>query len=150
MPPFRAYEHLLRLALLFAAGTIAFLVVRWALVPSDYGRFGPYRANALLEIRAHPIAYAGQTACVECHSDVAEARKSNAHARISCETCHGPLASHAADPSVAASKPDPRAVCAVCHLPDSAKPAGFKTVVFNDHADPGACTSCHPAHAPRL
>ena len=150
MPPFRAYEHLFRLALLFAAGVIAFLVVRWALVPSDYGRYGPYRANALIESRARPIVYAGQAACVDCHTDVADARRTNAHARISCETCHGPLASHAADPAVAARTPDPRAVCAVCHLPDTAKPASLKTVVFDDHADPGACTTCHPPHAPQL
>jgi len=150
MPPFRAYEHLARLALLFAAGTIVFLVVRWALVPADYGRFGPYRANALTEIQARPIVYAGQAACVDCHTDVAEVRRANTHARISCETCHGPLAAHAADPAVAARKPDPRAVCAVCHLPDAAKPASLKTVVFDDHADSGPCTSCHPPHAPQL
>lgn len=150
MPPFRAYEHLVRLALLFAAGTLAFLVVRSALVPSDYGELGPYRASALVEIRARPIVYAGQAACVECHTDVAEARATNSHARISCETCHGALAAHATDPSIAAGTPHPRAICAVCHRPDPAKPAGFKTVVFDDHADPGACTSCHPSHAPRL
>lgn len=148
MPPFRSYEHLLRLAALFAAGVALFVVLRWLLVPADYGQIGPYRAGALAQNRARPIVHAGQAACVECHADVADIRKANAHERIGCESCHGPLAAHAIDPSVAAPRPDPRATCAVCHLPDAAKPRAFKTVTFAEHADPGACTTCHPAHAP--
>ena len=149
MPPFRSYEHLLRLAALFALGVALFLGLRWVLVPSDYGRLGPYRAGALAANQARPIVYAGQAACVDCHSDVADIRKTDAHARISCESCHGPLAAHAMDPAVKAARPDPRAVCAVCHLPSSAKPPGFKTVNFADHAGPEACTTCHRAHAPK-
>lgn len=150
MPPFRSYEHLLRLAAVFAAGVLAFLVLREALVPPDYGRLGPYRAGALVQISARPAAYGGQALCVDCHSDVATVRQANAHARIACESCHGPHAAHAADPSVAARKPDPRAVCAVCHLPDPARERTIKTVIFDEHSDPGACTACHPPHAPKL
>jgi hypothetical protein len=150
MVPFRSYEHLLRLAAVFAVGVALFLVLRWLLVPVDYGRLGPYRASALQQNQLRPIAYAGQLACVDCHTDVADLRKGNAHARISCETCHGPLARHAADASVAAARPDPRAICAVCHTPSASKPKWFKTVVFTEHADAGPCTACHPAHAPRL
>ena len=135
MAPFRSYEHLLRLAALFAIGAVLFLGLRWLLVPSDYGRFGPYRAAALAANRERPIA---------------EIRKTNAHARIGCESCHGPLAAHAADPTHPATRPDPRATCAVCHVPDVAKPRGFKTVNFVEHAEPGPCTTCHQAHAPRL
>ena len=149
MTPFRAYEHLLRLAALFAVGIALFLTLRWLLVPADYGQLGPYRAGALAENQARPIVYAGQVACGDCHTDVTEIRRTNAHARISCESCHGPQGAHALDPSVAAPRPDPRATCAVCHLPASAKPAWFKTVSFDEHADPGSCTTCHPAHAPR-
>jgi hypothetical protein len=148
-PPFRAYEHLLRLAGLFGVAIVLFVIMRSLLVPADYGRLGPYRAGALEQNRARQIAYAGQLACVECHTDVADTRKGNAHAQIGCESCHGPLAAHASDPATAAKRPDPRAICAVCHLPNAAKPPQFKTVVFDDHADPGACTTCHPPHAPR-
>jgi hypothetical protein len=150
MPPFRPYEHLLRLAALFAVGVALFLGLRWFLVPPDYGQLGPYRASAIAANQARPIVYAGQVACVECHSDVADLRKTNAHARISCESCHGPLAAHAMDPAVAAVRPNPRAVCAVCHLPSAAKPPPFKTVNFADHAGTEACTMCHQAHAPKL
>ena len=150
MAPFRSYEHLLRLAALFAVGVAIFLALRWMLVPADYGQLGPYRAGALVQIKARPVMYAGQIACVECHTDVADTRKTNAHAHIGCESCHGPHAAHASDPSVAARRPDPSAICAVCHLPDPARARGIKTVVFAEHAEPGACTTCHPAHAPKL
>jgi hypothetical protein len=149
MPPFRTYEHLLRLAALFAAGVALFLGLRVLLVPADYGRTGPYRAGAVAENRNRPIVFAGQAACVECHGDVAEVRRSNAHASISCESCHGALAAHAGDPSVAAPRPGPRATCAICHLPDPAKPRQFSTVDFADHAGDEPCTTCHAAHAPR-
>ena len=148
MRPVRPYEHLFRLAALFGVGIAVFLALRWMLVPADYGQLGPYRAGAIAQNLARPIAYAGQAACVACHTDVDEARAGNAHARIGCESCHGALAAHAADPAVAALRPDPRATCAQCHLPDAARPRTFKTVVFEEHADAGACTACHPAHAP--
>ena len=148
MPPFRDYEHLLRMAALFAAGVLAFVVLRAVLVPDDYGLLGPYRAGAIPLNQAVPIVYAGQAQCVTCHSDVAEQRSGHAHARVSCESCHGALAAHAADPAMPAPRPDPRAVCAVCHVPNASKPPAFKTVVFADHAGEEACTSCHEAHAP--
>ena len=150
-PPLQAYAHLLRLAAVFAAAIALFLVVRWLLVPPDYGQFGPYRAAALALNEAHPAVYAGQVACVECHSDVAQTRRGNAHEKIGCESCHGPNAKHAVNPENAAPKPDPRATCAICHTPNPAKPAGFKTVDFDEHAGPAvACTECHQAHAPRF
>jgi len=149
MPRFSSYEHLLRLAALFAIGIALFLGLRWLLVPADYGLLGPYRASALAQNRTPAIVYAGQVACVECHTDVAETRKANAHEAISCESCHGALAAHAADPGVAARRPDARTTCAICHIPDTAKPAFLKTVNFAEHAGDESCVSCHPPHAPR-
>lgn len=149
MPPFSSYEHLLRLATLFAGGIALFLSVRALLVPADYGLLGPYRASALAQNQAKPIAFAGQLACVDCHTDVAELRKGNAHERVSCESCHGALAAHAADPSVAVVRPDGRTTCAICHVPDRSKPNGFKTVNFAEHAGDEPCISCHVPHAPR-
>ena len=60
MAPFHSYEHLLRLAAVFAVGAILFLGLRSMLVPSDYGRLGPYRAAALTENQARPVVYASR------------------------------------------------------------------------------------------
>ena len=149
MPPFSSYEHLLRLATLFVVGIALFLGARSLLVPADYGLLGPYRASALEQNRAKPIAYAGQLACVDCHTDVAELRRGNAHERVSCESCHGAMAPHAADPGVAAVRPNGRATCAICHVPDRSKPLAFKTVNVGEHAGDEPCISCHMPHAPR-
>src|SRR4029453_10107929 len=138
-PPFRAYEHLVRLAGRFLVGIALLLTARWLLVPSDYGRLGAYRASAITDNQTRPIVHAGQAACASCHSDVVDVRRSNAHERIGCEACHGPLATHAADPASPARKPDARAICSTCHTPDTAKPAFLKTVAFDEYADPGPC-----------
>ena len=70
MKSFKDAAHLVRLAVLFAAGLLAFGVARAALVPKDFGTLGHYRAGAIDDVRAKPIAYAGQKACAEWHVDV--------------------------------------------------------------------------------
>src|SRR5512143_3546650 len=92
---FGNYSHLVRMAMLFVAGIAIFLVGRSYFVPKDFGVYGHYRAGALDDARARPITFAGQAACVECHSDIGDLRKTARHAKVSCESCHGPLATHA-------------------------------------------------------
>ena len=101
-------EHLVRVAGLFLAGIVCFVVLQALLTPEGFGRYGHYRAGALDDARARGLTYAGRAACVECHADAADAAKGGGHAAVHCEACHGPLAAHAADPSKPkAAKPDP-------------------------------------------
>src|SRR6266496_309716 len=111
---FRHAQHVLRVALVFASGFAAFLVARHMLIPKDFGVYGYYRAGALNDIKAKPIAYAGRAACEDCHAGTYDPPdtdsktpvvltaddllKDNKHTRLSCEACHGPLAVHANDP----------------------------------------------------
>src|SRR5205823_1356173 len=62
--------HVMRVAAIFAIGLSGFLVLRWILVPRDFGLYGFYRAGALNDNRARPPAHAGRAACEECHSGV--------------------------------------------------------------------------------
>jgi predicted CXXCH cytochrome family protein len=141
--------HLLRVAALFAAGVGSFLVLRALLVPEGFGTYGHYRAAAIEDNRARPVAFAGREACVECHSDVPEAASGGKHAAVRCESCHGPLAGHAADPlEKKAVRPDPRVLCARCHEANVARPARFPQVDVAGHAADEACTTCHGAHSP--
>ena len=71
--------HLFRLAAVFSAMFLIFLVVRGALVPKSFGRYGHYRGDALAEIAAKPIAYAGHQACENCHGDVVEVKTKGKH-----------------------------------------------------------------------
>jgi predicted CXXCH cytochrome family protein len=141
--------HLVRVAVLFAAGVVAFLVLRALLVPKGFGVYGHYRAGALDDNRARPVSFAGRAACLECHSDVGDLMAKGKHATVRCEACHGPHAAHAADPStVQAVRPDVHVLCARCHQALVGRPAAFPQVDVADHAGKEACTTCHTPHSP--
>ena len=142
-------EHLVRLAGLFAGAFLLFVLVRAALVPEGFGRLGHYRPGALADVAARPVVFAGRAACGDCHEDVAGKLHGGKHAGVGCEACHGPHAKHAADPvSVQAVKPDPKALCPVCHAANAAKPVKFPQVDVKEHADGASCTECHDPHHP--
>lgn len=151
---FKDKEHLVRMASLFAVGIAAFLVLQHVFVPRGFGLYGHYRAGALDDARnpaLHPVHYAGRAACADCHAEVVAARKGSRHEQVGCEACHGPAARHASDPGqVKPTLPDPRAVCIRCHSASASRPKGFPQVVVAEHADSGACTSCHQPHAPKV
>ena len=148
---FRHLDHVFRAAALFAGGFAVFLVVRWALVPADFGVYGFYRAGALSDNQALPLRYAGQAACLDCHTDVVETRKAGRHAAITCETCHGPLARHASGNfDVRPPALNPRLLCLQCHTRGAGKPAFLPQIIAADHAPEGPCIACHKPHRPKI
>jgi hypothetical protein len=147
----RDFEHVLRVALLFVLGVVAFLGVRAWLVPDDFGVYGYFRTGAIDDNRAHPLVHAGRAACVDCHSDVVNARRGGRHERIGCEACHGPLARHASgEDETKPARPDTRATCIRCHEKKAGKPAGFPQVSAAEHAASGPCSECHNPHRPGI
>lgn len=145
------FTHLARMAGLFVVGIAAFLLLRWMFVPSDFGVLGHYRAGAVTDNMSRPIKFAGQQACVECHTDIAELRAKGRHAKVSCESCHGALAAHAQNPDgVKPVKPDARKTCVICHTASIAKPKTFPQVVPAEHAPEGKCSDCHVVHNPKI
>lgn len=145
----RDAEHLVRLALLFAAGIALFLVLRALLVPPSFGELGHFRTGAIADNAARPPVFAGRKACAECHSEVADELHGDAHAAIGCESCHGALAVHADDPETAAPPAlDARALCRLCHAALAARPASHPQVDAEAHSEGNSCTDCHSPHAP--
>jgi len=143
------FEHLLRLALLFAGGFVLFLIVRALLVPEGFGELGHFRPGALEDNRVHPVSFAGAAACLDCHPDVGEEKATGAHARVRCEACHWTMGDHATDPIThPAEKPDSLALCERCHIENVAKPAGFPQVDPEEHRMGMSCTDCHESHRP--
>jgi hypothetical protein len=145
--------HLLRLAALFAAGIIFFLLVRQIAVPAGFGKYGHFRPGAIDDVRARPISFAGKAQCEMCHPDQLKALLSGKHAHVACEACHGPQAKHALADDPMANKPvlpDTRVLCVRCHEANSAKPKKFPQVASADHSGGEACKSCHVPHRPQM
>jgi hypothetical protein len=151
MDKFRDSAHLIRLAAVFLFGILAFIALRAAVIPKSFGQYGHYRGDALKEITSRPVSYAGHETCEGCHPDVLDVKSKGVHAHVNCESCHGPAAKHAEDPTgVQAQKPDVSALCARCHEANIAKPAGFPQIKMKDHVGGPACNTCHPPHSPLL
>ncbi len=150
---FRNSGHLIRLAAVLIAGLCVFLLIRTALIPKAFGKYGHYSPGALDVIRQRPVSYAGQDTCVMCHDGEAKERASGRHAHVACEACHGPQAAHANADDPSAHKPrlpDVANLCRRCHEKDAAKPAHFPQVVTAEHSGGAACNSCHQPHNPHL
>ena len=165
--------HIVRVATLFLVGFIAFLIVRRAYIPADFGTLGFYRAGAIDEVRALPLGYAGRASCEECHvgkywSDFDDAEAASAAAPVEdnkpfalgCESCHGPLMPHVVyqrksdeEKEKVDEKPVPLvsadALCLNCHQQITGRPARQPQVLVGDHGDKDTCESCHRPHRPR-
>ena len=148
----RDAEHLVRLALLFLAGALVFLGIRAYFVPAGFGELGHFRTGALQDMRNRPLHFAGRNSCGEadCHEDVTAALAADSHARVGCESCHGALAAHAADPEIAeAAAVEELDLCSRCHASNPARPASFtQQVEIEPHREESPCSECHPAHEP--
>jgi len=143
--------HLFRMAGVFAIGILLFLIARNIFVPKTFGQYGHYRAAALKEIADKPILFAGHGACESCHTDVFDVKSKGVHARVACESCHGPLARHADDPTaLTPPKIDVAVLCVRCHEAGIAKPKSFPQVVSAEHSGGVVCNTCHQPHSPRI
>ncbi len=151
MNKFKDFEHLLRVALVFAVGVVAFVLVRGVLVPRSFGEYGHYRGNAIAEIAAQHVVFAGHQTCETCHSDVSAVKNHGKHAGVNCEACHGALANHADDPgTIQPPKLDTAVLCVRCHAVNGAKPEGFPQIVAAEHSGGLPCETCHQPHSPLI
>jgi hypothetical protein len=146
-------EHLLRVAAVFIVVISLFLGARFILVPKTFGKFGHYRAAAAEETMALPTHFAGEAACLPCHPEQAKMKTGGGHRGVHCESCHGALGAHAADPkSVKATKPPEaqmRAFCGACHARNISRPAKFPQQDIERHNPGLACSQCHNPHSPK-
>lgn len=137
-----------RLILLTVAIVASYFIARHFLVPRSFGQYGWYRGAALQELSVRPFAYAGRKTCVECHDEVAAKMAKANHARISCESCHGPNQTHADDPTSTPAKIDDPRFCLRCHRADPARPVTFPQIEPAEHNPKEVCMRCHQPHAP--
>lgn len=125
-------------------------IARALLIPSDFGKYGHYRASAVEEVASQEIKYAGREACAECHDEVVEVKTGGYHRNLACEVCHGPAALHIEDQeAVELRVPRERGYCPLCHEYLPSRPTGFPQIVAASHNPLKACVGCHDPHDPR-
>ncbi|HGY55956.1 MAG TPA: hypothetical protein ENK44_09655 [Caldithrix abyssi] len=125
------------------------LVVRQLLIPTDFGKYGHYRASALDEIVSQEIHYAGRELCNECHDDVVEVKYNGYHKTLTCEVCHGPAFAHTEDDAIELEAPRKRSYCPTCHEYLPSRPSGFPQIISARHNSRKACIKCHDPHDPK-
>jgi hypothetical protein len=143
-------EQVTRLTIILIFLIAAFIFLRSMLVPSDFGKYGHYRASAIDEITSLEIKYAGHVICYECHDDVVDFKNEGYHKKVSCEVCHGPAALHIDDPEAfVLEAPRERDNCPLCHEYIPSRPTGFPQIVSASHNPMKPCISCHDPHDPK-
>jgi hypothetical protein len=135
---------------IFVVGAVIFVGIRGWLVPRSFGQYGHYRGDAIHEIAANPVHFAGREACETCHVEIADKKKQGKHASVTCEACHGALAKHADDPSIQPAKLDTSQLCVRCHEASAATPKSFPQVVTAEHSNGVSCETCHQPHSPAM
>jgi hypothetical protein len=143
-------DQVIRISIPVAILIVGFFVMRYYLVPPDFGLFGHYRASAITEELSKEIKYSGHGVCEDCHDDIVAEKDKSYHRRVECEVCHGPAAAHLDDPEGnRLPAPRERGYCPLCHEYLPSRPTGFPQIVSESHNPRMACVSCHDAHDPR-
>ncbi|PHS17691.1 MAG: hypothetical protein COA78_02915 [Blastopirellula sp.] len=139
---------------LIIAGGVGFVFVQQQLVPETYGdlqgRYGPYRAAALDELKLQPegsIRFIADNVCHECHESVHEERAEAKHITVSCVHCHGHATEHVQLAKAAVGNEN--AVIPVAHIwDDESDGNATMAAAFAKHdllttEHKTVCLSCH-------
>lgn len=142
-------EQVTRLATVVGCIVAVVLVARFVVIPRSLVARELHHAATVEREFVKPVKFAGSSACADCHDDVVTKKSSGYHRNLSCESCHGPAAKHADDPS-SGKPPAPRdrKFCPVCHAYDSARPTGFPQINPTLHNPLKPCITCHNPHDP--
>ncbi|MBI5836562.1 MAG: hypothetical protein HZB25_04895 [Candidatus Eisenbacteria bacterium] len=145
----RVPEQVSRIAVVVAVVLVGAVALRFFIIPQSYFSTALHRSSTVKREAARAVHYAGAQACRECHQEQFDAKAVGNHKNLGCETCHGPSAAHAEDPSsVKPEAPRDRKFCPVCHAYDPSRPTGFPQINPTSHNPLKPCVSCHNPHAP--
>jgi hypothetical protein len=150
------YRHTYRLVGLIVVAVAIALLVRSKLVPDSFGERGHFRADAIEQARSYTPRHLGRQTCADCHDDVVALHAKDAHARVECESCHGPGLVHVeAEGEGVIIRPAGREPCLVCHQQLPSRPGDFGQIQPAEHLrfvgvedQETECTVCHDPHEP--
>ncbi len=135
---------------LVAVAGVAAVAASWA-----YGEFGYHPEESARSWAALAPQYADPAVCQACHLPEYTPWQASAHATVACDSCHGPLAKHAATATDAAAAAAAAAeietptadLCVLCHAQVPGRPLAFPVVDLDLHYAGGPCLGCHDSHA---
>jgi hypothetical protein len=149
---------------------LAALAVGAVAAATFYDQYGRHDARNAREWAALTPQYAADSSlCARCHATEYGKWSHSKHIVVGCQTCHGPLAAHAATapvpesveaidqseageaspiPVEGAPRPVPPtdALCTVCHGERLGQPDSFPTVDRATHFPGTSCLQCHDVH----
>lgn len=126
------------------------IAVGGAIFSSVYAEYGFHPEQNAQSWAALTPVYSTSATCQRCHAAEQAKWQAAKHASVACESCHGPLADHAAAAaagSAAAVTPPSAGLCAACHEKSRARPASFPQVDLAVHFTDGPCLGCHDPHS---
>ena len=127
-------------------------MLRSFLVPTSFGQYGHYRGNAIAEIAALPISYAGHQVCealpYRCSRSEEQGRAQGSCLRVVPRTAGRSTLTIPRRSSRA--KLDTAMLCVRCHQANIAKPKNFPQVAAAEHSGGAACNTCHQPHSPAM
>jgi len=162
-PSYGPYSHLYRLGILFVIFLVTAALLRWWATPAswNYDLDRWYRLDAEKLAATEPLVYGGNESCLACHAAASKKLNKYGHKKLSCESCHGPLADHVQEgKKIAAAIVDrSRWQCENCHFGQINRPKDFpqfsKTGEYGKSVqkhkemdDKKPCLDCHDAHDP--
>lgn len=145
------------------------LMFKQLLLPSSFGTYGHYRADAIDEEAMVPVRHGTNESCFACHQWEAKNHSAGTHKTISCEFCHGPWADHVGlvrneygesykKTGTLPVKKDVEitTLCLRCHNTEikARSEEVIKTVAMPEHLEEQKvklthnCNQCHNVHAP--
>ncbi|MBF0501301.1 MAG: hypothetical protein HQM09_14270 [Candidatus Riflebacteria bacterium] len=171
------FSYVNRILIIFFGAVVAGLVLKTAMIPESFGKYGHYRADWLSEGTQLPSIYQGKFVCQECHNEIFQTHEKDVHVSVECENCHGNGKKHVDfHKKVASASVDTSAdmtasggikdqakmhilkdnqTCLYCHRQLKARPKYFPQIDPDAHFEllkvkdkNTTCFSCHSPHEP--
>jgi hypothetical protein len=136
--------------LAFAALAVVALVV---VLPAVYAEYGFHPETSAQSWASLTPQYADSSVCRRCHEAEYLPWQASKHAPVVCESCHGPLAEHAATAPVVAPpgtievEIPTQALCIACHEQVPGRPPNVAQVELASHYAGAPCLGCHDVHS---
>ncbi len=76
------FSYVTRIIVILAGALVGGLIIKMALVPESFGKYGHYRGNWLNEATQYPLNHQGKFICQECHNEIFQNYEKDVHISV--------------------------------------------------------------------